>query len=142
MGESWAGGRTVRMCISRWQLFGEGTETALQCRNTFIYSANVSGGVILGYPFLKAFGLLVDPVHDHLVDALVATATHGEVTGGAPKKVCVNRFVGNPDVRTPGCPGFGACPVSAVRASFGVPSGPQNEAKCGPNDLWWGGMPA
>ena len=40
------------------------------CEKVFVYKADVQEHLIVGYPFCKAYGLMVDPTRDLLVDAL------------------------------------------------------------------------
>ena len=40
------------------------------CETVFVYKADVQEHLIVGYPFCKAYGLMVDPTRDLLVDAL------------------------------------------------------------------------
>ena len=40
----------------------------IQCQRAFVYAADAQGGLVAGYPFLKAYGLCVDPVADCLRD--------------------------------------------------------------------------
>ena len=40
------------------------------CKKVFVYKADVQEHLIVGYPFCKAYGLMVDPTRDLLVDAL------------------------------------------------------------------------
>ena len=47
-----------------------GKDIIVDCEKVFIYAVDVSGGLIVGYPLLKAFGLLVDFVRDKLLDSL------------------------------------------------------------------------
>ena len=43
------------------------------CERVFVYKADVHQHLIVGYPFCKAYGLMVDPTRDLLVDALCGT---------------------------------------------------------------------
>ena len=47
-----------------------GLEELIHCQRAFVYAADVCGGLVVGYPFLKAYGLCVDPVADCLRDCL------------------------------------------------------------------------
>ena len=47
-----------------------GLEELIHCQRAFVYAADVLGGLVVGYPFLKAYGLCVDPVADCLRDSL------------------------------------------------------------------------
>ena len=40
------------------------------CEKVFVYKADVQEHLFVGYPFCKAYGLMVDPTRDLLVDAL------------------------------------------------------------------------
>ena len=47
-----------------------GVEGFFSCEQVFVYSAEVTNGCIVGYPFLKCYGLHLDASPDHLVDTL------------------------------------------------------------------------
>ena len=47
-----------------------GVEGFLTCKQVFVYSAEISNGCRVGYPFLKCFGLQLDASRDCLVDTL------------------------------------------------------------------------
>ena len=47
-----------------------GLEELVQCQRAFVYAPDVRGGMVVGYPFLKAYRLCVDPVADCLRDCL------------------------------------------------------------------------
>ena len=47
-----------------------GLEELIHCQRAFVYAAYVRGGLVIGYPFFKAYGLCVDPVADCLRDCL------------------------------------------------------------------------
>ena len=47
-----------------------GVEGFLTCEQVFVYSAEISNGCIVGYPFLKCYGLQLDASRDCLVDTL------------------------------------------------------------------------
>ena len=47
-----------------------GVEGFLTCEQVFVYSAEISNGCIVGYPFLKRYGLQLDASRDCLVDTL------------------------------------------------------------------------
>ena len=47
-----------------------GVEGFLTCEQVFVYSAEISNGCIVGYPFLKSYGLQLDASRDCLVDTL------------------------------------------------------------------------
>ena len=40
------------------------------CEKVFVYKADVQEHLIVGYPFCKAYGLMLDPTRDLLIDAL------------------------------------------------------------------------
>ena len=50
-----------------------GVEGFLTCEQLFVYSAEISNGCIVGYPFLKCYGLQLDASRDCLVDTLQST---------------------------------------------------------------------
>ena len=61
-----AGGTHGAYCtISLPGVIGEDA-VVFRCVNVFVYSAEVCNTIIVGYPFFKAYGLLLDPVHDCL----------------------------------------------------------------------------
>ena len=43
-----------------------GSVEHIQCQRAFAYAANIQGGLVGGYPFLRGYGLCVDPVADCL----------------------------------------------------------------------------
>ena len=47
-----------------------GVEGFLTCEQVFVYSAEIGNGCIVGYSFLKCYGLEIDAPRDCLVDTL------------------------------------------------------------------------
>ena len=52
----------------------QGQLVQVVCEQVFVYKADVHEHLIVGYPFCKAYGLMVDPVLDLLMDALCGPA--------------------------------------------------------------------
>ena len=45
-----------------------GSVEHIQCQRAFVYAADIQGGLVAGYPFLRSYGLCVDPVADCVRD--------------------------------------------------------------------------
>ena len=61
-------GALMNITVPAWD--SSGLEELVQCQQAFVYAADVRGGMVVGYLFLKAYGLCVDPVADCLRDCL------------------------------------------------------------------------
>ena len=80
--------RDCQACLSHWLEGGtqgavvdlgiaiegcDGGVVEVVCEGALVYMAEVQEQLIVGYPFCKTYGLIVDPVRDCLMDALCAS---------------------------------------------------------------------
>ena len=61
------------------------------CERVFVYKADVHEHLIVGYPFCKAYGLMMDPTRDLLVDALCGTMNRTAQHCSCTSKQCACR---------------------------------------------------
>ena len=77
-----------------------GSVEHIQCQRAFVYTADVKGGLVAGYLFLKAYRLCVDPVADCLRDCqtqsvqvssveAVSVPAVDQTTGGEQRCACM-----------------------------------------------------